>query len=234
MRWTIVLLLGAAACQDGGGGGGAGAARGQPPANEERTASAPTAAASAPPPTLPDPTPAPTTTSEEFTLVGSKVTLALRGGGKITLPAIAKEGELKSTALLPAEVKQSKLYHLGGDKRLLLVSELERATKSCQELIDGELEKVKKAQADTDPTRKAIRSIARFETFEAGGGRALYVEAKQRGLGREEQRPFAGTASLTMCAAKDALFVLFASDQAELPAGIAAMMRAIATSYAGG
>jgi hypothetical protein len=235
-RAALVAFLCMLGCQDGGGGGGAGAARSDPTASSGPTATAtiasamPNGPATAPATAAPGPT---AVDSAAFVLEGSTETLTLRGGGKMTLPKSATPGELKSSAMMPDEVKSSRLFYLGGPKRLLLVSELDRGTKSCQELIDTELDKVKKAQADTDPTRKAIRSIAKFETFEVAGARALYVEAQQRGLGRAEERPFAGTASLTMCAPKDSMVVMFASDQATLPDGVAKMLRDMAASYKG-
>lgn len=148
------------------------------------------------------------------------------------LPQGAEPQEVKP-GTLPKESKKAHLFHLGGEKRLLMVNELGvEGGSTCKDLLDKEWTRMSEAKADTDPTRLKFRRMRVIEDLMLDGQRALYIEFEQQGLaGGEGERPKAALASLTLCRGSDHAVVTFASDQLELPPGTRAMLEGIAKSY---
>ena len=149
------------------------------------------------------------------------------------LPEGAKPQEVKP-GRLPKESQKAHLFHLGGEKRLLMVNELGvEDAGTCKDLLDQEWKRMSEAKADTDPTRLKFRRMRVVEDLTLDGHRALYMEFEQQGLagGADQERPKAALASITLCRGNDRAVVTFASDQLALPPGTRAMLEGIVKSY---
>jgi hypothetical protein len=178
--------------------------------------------------------PAPSASSSEVapTLTGSKVKLALESGATLTLPAIATAREVNSAGRLPEIVKRAHVFELGGPKRLLMVNEASTGGKTCDATLDEELDRMKKAQGDTDPTRVQFRSMGDVRERKVGDTRVLYGDSMNRGLSDPNAAlPKVAMATMVACTKSDYLIMMYTLDQPALPQGIEQMLSDIVASY---
>lgn len=191
-----------------------------PPSSAAATATATTAAAA--------PTPQPP---------GEPGVLRLASGATLAMPQEARASELKNAAQrLPGVVKAAHKYELGGEKRLLLVNEMDREGLACDAVLDRELTRANKAQADTDEQKRALRQVKGITELKLGEHRALYAVSANRaptpgGGATDTSKPMMGVATLMMCQNDDYVVIMHATDQTVSAEDTKKMLVTLAASY---
>ena len=161
-------------------------------------------------------------------------TLTLLNGAKLTLPKGAITKPFDAGKRLPAEVKKAHLFHLGSKDRLFMVNEMELVDGSCEATLAKEKNRMKTAQADTDPQRLEYRKMGAFETFQIDGHDVLFGESKNRGLGPADgmKRPMVAMATMLMCRDAHYVAMMFVSKESELPTEMKQVLSDVVDSYA--
>ncbi|MEM9692201.1 MAG: hypothetical protein AAGA56_06640 [Myxococcota bacterium] len=182
---------------------------------------APKAAAMAP---APEKAETPTTTTK------------LSNGATLTLPQGTVEKTFTGAKNLPAGVGKTKMFRVAGDeKRLLLVSEMDRDGKACNVVLDEQLAKMKASQDETDPQKLAVRKVGSVEVLKAGGERLLFSQAKQKGIKSADgsDMPFVGMANAIFCRDETYVVLMYASNpEKPEPAGSQKkLLETVAASY---
>lgn len=223
-HWLALVLL--AGCQtsssEGAGAHGATSSSVAATSPTTSTTAAATATTTAPPPVQP---------------AGEPGVLKLASGATLAMPAEAKASELKNAAQrLPGVVKAAHKYELGGDKRLLLVNEMDREGLACDAVLDRELARANEAQADTDAQKRALRQVKGITELKLGEHRALYAVSANRapspgGGATDTSKPMMGVATLMMCQNEDYVVIMHATDQNVAAEDTKKMLVALASSY---
>jgi hypothetical protein len=176
---------------------------------------------------------APASAGASAAALGDRPTVTLASGAMMTMPDGARATEMKDAGKrLPGVVKKAHKFELpsgGPGKRLLLVNEMAMEGMTCQALLDRDLERAEKAQADEDPQKRALREMKGVTTIELAGHRALYAESMNKPDSTSET--MMGVATLITCRDADYLVIMVAGDQ---PAGAdetKKMLSAVAESY---
>lgn len=163
--------------------------------------------------------------------------LKLASGATLDVPSGATPSAMNNAAeRLPGVVRAAHKYELGSEKRLLLVNEMDPEGLDCKAVIDRELDRVNKAKADTNETRRAMREVKGVTELKIGEHRALYAVSGNRvpepgGSAADTSKPMLGVATLIMCRDKDYVVMMHAADQSVLPEDTKKMLVAIAASY---
>ena len=150
----------------------------------------------------------PTTAAKNTEPTGTPGVLKLAGGATVTVPAGAT---LKADA--PSmDFKGVKTYHtyeLPGEKRILLVGEMDLEGKSCSEALDARWADMQSATKSQDPKQLAMRKDATAEELKVAGRRVLFSGANWRGIGdKDKGRPFVPITSAVMCEGENMVAVM--------------------------
>jgi hypothetical protein len=221
--WTITSALAMIAGCHGTSDAGSGAGRAAPPAGTSPASAAGaissvTAASAA------------SSTAQLPTVTGSQKYVTLAGGAKLTLPAGAKPREMKNRSGLPQSVSKTHLFRFG-DRERLMITEMSKEGKSCDALLDEQLERANQAKGDTDPSRLQLRRVAKAEVLSIGGSRVLYSESKNRLPSQDAGSASVTMGSLIMCRGDNHLVVMYASDQPVQPKDLKKLLTDVAASY---
>lgn len=158
--------------------------------------------------------------------------MQLETGARLTLPPGATRGELKNQSAFPQEVKRTQIFHLGDERRILMIGEMALEGRSCDAVIGEQLAKARQARGDSDPRRVERRRVAAVEAIEIAGQRAIYSESQHKGFGPDATaRPFVGMANVVFCRDGDYVMVMYASDQPPPTGGPRKVVVDVAQSY---